>query len=57
MVEIVMKFLFIIVWSLHLVHSRPKVVKNAFEGDASDIMFLDKVVKDRRHLLSSEMGA
>ena len=53
MVKINMKLLFIIVWSLHLVRSRPKVIKNAIEGDASDKMFLDKVVKDKRHLLSS----
>ena len=47
-----MKLLFIIVCSLHLVRSRPKVIKNGLEGDASDKAFLDNVVKEKRHLLS-----
>ena len=52
MVQNIMKLLCIIVNSLHLVCSRHKVIKNVFEGDASDKRFLDNVVNEKRDLLS-----
>ena len=52
MVQNIMKLLCIIVCSLHLVCSRHKVIKNVFEGDASDKRFLDNVVNEKRDLLS-----
>ena len=42
-----MKLLLIIVYWLHIVSCRPKALK----GDASDIMFLYNVVKEKRDLL------